>query len=265
MIQYQVYPGGKEGIVTFSYDDGKPQDAQLIDLFNAYGVKGTFHLNGKNYLTATDEEKARLREIYAGHEIACHTLNHGYPTKMPVLSVLNEVMEDRKILESIAGYPVVGMSYPYGDYNNSVISAMQTCGIVYSRTIDNTPSFRLPENFMQWHPTSHHRNALPLCERFVGRLEEKRHNPLLYIWGHSYEFKTQEHWDQMEQILKLVARNDKIWYATNIEIYNYVAAQKSLQISADEKMFYNPSAIPVWVERNKEEIIEIPAGETVIA
>lgn len=68
----------------------------------------------------------------------------------------------------------------------------------------------------------------------------------------------------MEQILKLVAHNDNIWYATNIEIYNYVAAQKSLQISADEKMFYNPSSISVWVERNKEDIIEIPAGETII-
>ena len=69
----------------------------------------------------------------------------------------------------------------------------------------------------------------------------------------------------MEQILKLVAHNDSIWYASNIEIYNYVEAQKKLQISTDEKMFYNPSAISVWVERNKTDIIEIPAGETVIA
>ena len=33
--------------------------------------------------------------------------------------------------------------------------------------------------------------------------------------------------------------------------------------SFDETVFYNPSAIPVWVEKDKARIIEIPAGETV--
>jgi len=42
-------------------------------------------------------------------------------------------------------------------------------------------------------------------------------------------------------------------------------AQKRLQISVDETVFYNPSDITVWVERNKKEIIEIPAGKTVVA
>ena len=69
----------------------------------------------------------------------------------------------------------------------------------------------------------------------------------------------------MEQILKLIGNNDKIWYATNLDIYNYLSAQRRLQISVDEQMFYNPSDITVWVERNKTDIIEIPAGKTVIA
>ena len=29
------------------------------------------------------------------------------------------------------------------------------------------------------------------------------------------------------------------------------------------KVFYNPSAIDVWVERNKKDIICIPAGQTI--
>ena len=52
---------------------------------------------------------------------------------MPQTSVVTETLEDRKVLEHIAGYPVVGMSYPYGNYNAEAISAMRACGIVYSR------------------------------------------------------------------------------------------------------------------------------------
>ena len=48
-----------------------------------------------------------------------------------------------------------------------------------------------------------------------------------------------------------------------MEIFNYVAAQKSLKISANEKIIYNPSGSNVWLEKDKTEIIKISAGETV--
>ena len=67
----------------------------------------------------------------------------------------------------------------------------------------------------------------------------------------------------MESILEKISGNDKVWYATNMEIYQYMTAQKSLLITADEKCIYNPTAITVWVEKDKKEIICVPAGETV--
>ena len=263
MIQFHVYPGGKKRIVTFSYDDGDMRDARLVELFNTYGVKGTFHLNGKKYLSATDEELQQIRARYAGHEISCHTLSHGWPSRMPAQSVVGEVLEDRRILEKIAGYPVIGMSYPSGSYNDEVISVMRACGIVYSRAASSTNAFRLPNDFMLWQPTCHHKNALPSCELFLEKLDSQWSSPLLYIWGHSHELRTEEDWAHMEQVVKTVARNDKIWYATNLEIYNYMSAQRRLQISVDEHVFYNPSGITVWVERDKKDIIEIPAGKTI--
>jgi hypothetical protein len=175
------------------------------------------------------------------------------------------VLGDREILEKIARYPVIGMSYPSGDYSDEVISAMRACGIVYSRAAESTKSFILPVDFMRWQPTCHHKDALPLCERFLEKLDSQWYSPLLYIWGHSHELVTGEHWDHMERILKLIGNNDKIWYATNLEIYNYITAQRMLQISADERVFYNPTAITVWVERDKKDIIEIPAGTIVTA
>ena len=47
MIQFHVYPGGLKRIVTFSFDDGSQNDVRLISLFDKYGLKATFHLNGK--------------------------------------------------------------------------------------------------------------------------------------------------------------------------------------------------------------------------
>ena len=56
MIEFHTFYGGKKRVVTFSYDDGNPLDERLIGLFNKYGVKGTFHLNGINYINASEEE-----------------------------------------------------------------------------------------------------------------------------------------------------------------------------------------------------------------
>ena len=261
MVQFHVYPGGKKRIVTFSYDDGNDNDQRLVELFNKYNVKGTFHLNGE---ANTLERIEVLRNRYIGHEISCHTVKHGWPARMPLQSVVNETMQNRIYLEKIANYPVIGMSYPSGSYDEMSETAMKMCGIVYSRTTKSTLNFLLPENFMEWHPSCHHRDALKIIDKFIADLDSQWTHPLCYIWGHSHELRTEEDWATMETIVSKLANNEKIWYATNIEIYNYLQAQKQLQISANEKIFYNPTAIDVWVEINKVQIICIPAGKTII-
>ena len=263
MIQFHVFPEGKKRVVTFSYDDGHKNDGRLVDLFNKYGVKATFHLNGGNYSGASEQEKEELRKLYEGHEVSCHTLQHGWITRMPLQSVVLETLEDRKTLENIFGYPVIGMSYPCGAFDDSSISAMRACGIVYSRTVRSTRGFELPTDFMHWDPTCHHNGALELCDRFIGGLDSVWGGRLFYIWGHSHEFVTEEDWDKMETVLQKISGNGKIWYATNIDIYNYMMAQRMLQISADETMFYNPTSIDVWVEKDKKDIIKIPAGQRI--
>ena len=68
----------------------------------------------------------------------------------------------------------------------------------------------------------------------------------------------------MERLVKMLAGDERIWYATNIEIYDYMTAQKSLLVSADEKMLTNPTATDIWVEMNRKDIVMIPAGKTVV-
>ena len=264
MIQFNVFPGGLRRIVTFSYDDGPANDPRLVALFNKYGVKGTFHLNSRKYIGMTEDELDVIRDTYKGHEISCHTVHHGFLNRMLPISIVNEVVEDRRLLEHIAGYPVVGMSYPYGTYDDKVIGILRSCGIVYSRTTgkDSHPS-ELPKDFLEWHPTCHHKDVGQYIDSFIKNISVSYRGPIFYIWGHSYEFDTEEKWAEFEEhIARLAEHKDKIWFATNIEIYNYVKAQYSLVVSADENIIHNPSAIDVWVNKDGENVM-IPAGETV--
>ena len=68
----------------------------------------------------------------------------------------------------------------------------------------------------------------------------------------------------IEKFAEYIGNRDDIWYATNMEIYNYVKAYESLQTSVDKKIIYNPSAIDVWVNLGdfaSTRIEKIGAGE----
>ena len=84
---------------------------------------------------------------------------------------------------------------------------------------------------------------------------------VLYIWGHSYELDNDDapiNWERFEAILeRLSALKDNVWFATNIEIYDYTQALKSLRRSADGKTLYNPTDTLVCISNN-DEPVEIP-------
>ena len=42
---YTCFPEGKAKALTMSYDDGRLQDERLVEIFNKYGIRGTFNLN----------------------------------------------------------------------------------------------------------------------------------------------------------------------------------------------------------------------------
>ena len=84
---------------------------------------------------------------------------------------------------------------------------------------------------------------------------------MFYLWGHSYEFDDNDNWHIIEKFAELSGGNDDVWYATNIEIYEYVNAYKSLISTIDESVIYNPTAIDVWVFIENKKVC-IKSGET---
>lgn len=264
MITYNVYKDGKNHILTMSYDDGQIFDLKLIEIFDKYGIRGTFHLNSgrigkEGYVSADD-----IRNKFKNHEVACHTVNHPWLEKCPDSVIIKEILDDRENLEKICGYAVRGMSYPFGTHDEKVREIAKNCGIVYSRTTEDNRWFSIPRDFMQWPGTCHHKSCLEKGKYFLERIENggKWFSGLLYVWGHSFEFDRENNWDLIEEFCKMMSGHKDIWYATNIEIYDYLQAQKSLHISVDESVIYNPTQIDVWI-RKDEVVYKIPAGETV--
>ena len=170
-------------------------------------------------------------------------------------------------------FPDIGITKMYNGANYEAIKQyLKELDIVYSRTLggDNN-RFALPEDWLAWMPTAHHNNPA-----LMGWLEEflnfdytakgiycaNRGPRLCYIWGHSYEFERNQNWELAEQICEKVAGKEDVWYATNMEIYEYVTAYQSLVYSADGSRIYNPTLKTIWMERD-EKLYSIQFGEEV--
>ena len=261
-ILKNVYYGGKRRALTMSYDDGTIHDRRLAEIFDKYGIRGSFHLNSGNLGKENRITAEELPTLFANHEISLHSLTHPSLEFCSKETIIAQIMQDRANLERAAGYVVRGMSYPNGSYNAEVIEILRACGVVCNRTVAATHNFKLPTDFLAWHPTCHHRdNSLELLDTFLKR--DRYLLDCLFVWGHSYEFDRQNNWELIEEFCKRAAGDETIWYATNIEIYDYVQALKALQCSADGHILHNPCAIDVWVTADGQ-IVKAGAGETVI-
>lgn len=261
-IYNMLFPGGKRRALTLSYDDGVGQDRRLVALMDRCGVRGTFNLNSgllsrreRMVLDGIDVdistvEPGEVAALYKNHEVATHGVKHTALTGGGAAAA-REVLEDRSALEALTGYPVRGHAYPFGAYDDEVLAMLRAAGIAYARTVRSTHGFDLPKNFLAWDPTCHHDDPelMELFERFC--TEEPRFGMprLFYLWGHAYEFDMYENWDRIERFL-LCAQSfrDKLWMATNGEIYHYVSAYRRLVFTVDGRRVYNPTDTALWLE-----------------
>lgn len=278
---FMRFPGGRERALTFSYDDGIEQDIRLISIFKKYGLKATFNLNSGSYapeghVWPEGELHRRLpastmNEMYVkdGMEVAVHTLTHPYLEKLSPYEIVYEVMQDRANLEQQFGTVVRGMAYPFGTYSDEVVECLAKCGIAYSRTVESTHNFKIPTDWLRMPATCHHNDPqlMELADKF---LAPNRHpcdfDPrLFYVWGHAYEFEGNDNWEVIENFAAKMAGHDEIWYATNIEIYDYIEAYHRLQFSANSKRVHNPNAVPIWFTTGEKETfrtVVVEPGQT---
>lgn len=261
---YQAFPGGRAKALTMSYDDGKLADERLLEIFNRYGIRGTFNLNYGLMDMEIRLKPEQIPRLYQGHEIATHTMTHPTIARCPLVQAAREILEDREGLERLTGGLVRGHAYPNGSYNEDIKDLFRKLGIAYGRVVEETEAFELPTDPMEWHPTCHHNNPrlLEMAEWFAN-FSKKQYLKLMYVWGHSYEFDRDGNWDRIEEFCRIVGGREDIWYATNIEIIDYLQVLQNLKFSADASAVYNPSAHSAWLVVEDHRAVEVHGGEYV--
>lgn len=262
------FPEGKFKALTLSYDDGCLYDTKLVEIANKYGLKVTLNINSN--MIAENENESRLtakkiKEITesGGHEIAVHGANHIALAKATLVDGINDVLECRKSLERTFGGIIRGMAYAdsgirvstSGVSKDEIKNYLKSLGIAYARTLGgDNDSFQLPTDFYEWMPTADHENPnlINYLDKFLNAEMPEyiaSRTPLLfYLWGHSYEFNANNNWDLLEDFCQKAGAHDDIWYATNIEIFDYINAYRKLQFNVDNTVVYNPTTTDIWFE-----------------
>lgn len=272
-----VYPGYVSRAVTLSYDDGQKQDQKLAELFEKYGFTATFNIvpewvGDSNHLTVE-----QMKEIYQKHEVANHTYSHkalylmegqtDYDSKgnplygVSLSDAIDDINNGKEWLESNLGTTVKGLvwpnKHPSRDTRTDFDQLMAAVGEnhSYTRWDDETGTFDLPDNWLQWQPTCHHSNMQQYTKEFLD-LENGGEMKLYFIWGHSYEFDNDGAtvtWEVLEDQLAQLASED-IWKASNGQVYDYVSAVR--QLNQKGNMLSNPSdqTIYLYINGQKKEI-----------
>lgn len=253
------YPGFKQKAVTFSYDDDVVFNFRLKDMFDKYGAKATFNLNGGLFAEkpsdgriATLEDTVRILGD-GNHEIALHGFYHKSLGLLEKATGLYDILQDRAALESAFGRIIRGMAYANGSVNEQVAENLRLNGIKYARTVKSTYDFHYPQDWLMWNPTCHH-NDPKIFELIDNYLNLKQRPPyavplVFYIWGHSYEFEDCDNWGRMENILeKLNEKKDDLFFATNGYLYDYVTGFDRLELSLDNTVIYNPTSTDYYLE-----------------
>lgn len=226
----------KQKAVTFSFDDGVTQDIRMIELLDKYGLKATFNLNSENLglpqiliqkngrrISHHKIAPADVKELYKDHEVAVHTLNHPNLTILTQEEIIRQVEEDRKNLEELVGYDVVGMAYPCGGVNNDdrVAAIIRDhTKIRYARTLDCIDSFDVRQNLYRFDSNARilqFDRLEELGKKFIEMKPDKRQ--IFYIWGHTYEMDyDSKNWMQFEGFLEMISGHDDIYYGTNTQV-----------------------------------------------
>jgi peptidoglycan/xylan/chitin deacetylase (PgdA/CDA1 family) len=154
-------PGGfSTGMVTLTFDDGwTSQYNNALPVLQENGLKGSFYIitqpmkdadaavaNGEinDYMTTVQVKALQT----AGNEVSAHTVNHcnlvtllcpdaEIPNSKDPLNRQQEIVQSKNALLAAGITPVNTFVYPYGEYNNRVITILKNQGFIGARSVDD--------------------------------------------------------------------------------------------------------------------------------
>ena len=274
-----LFPDFKKKAFTLSFDDGADGDIALGELLSELGMKCTFNLCSGNFVSEDRERRpgelsrplkvSEAKKLFENpnFEVASHGWHHPFLSQIPTSDALHDVVTDRRTLEKTLGRFVRGFAYPFGDRDETVREILRLAGFVYARSVGRSKDFYIPasDGWYDWIPSAHYFDSDydRLAPIFKKETPSDERPWLFYVWGHSCEYREKKNGiDAVRERFEPLAHLDDVWYATNIEIHDYVEAYRKLIFFADSTHVYNPTLIPVFFNCNHGKF-KVAPGETV--
>ncbi|HEV7615252.1 MAG TPA: polysaccharide deacetylase family protein [Solirubrobacterales bacterium] len=112
--------------VVVSFDDGyRPQFTYALPELRKHGWPGVLNLKAEG----SDLYESNVRAMVgAGWELASHTIDHSDLTTLDAAGLKRELSGARQILRREYGVPVKDFCYPAGQFDPTVIAAVQAAG-----------------------------------------------------------------------------------------------------------------------------------------
>ena len=237
----KLFPYGKKKAFNVTYDDGVLQDVRFVELLNKYGLKGTFNLNSglmQNEFEWTHEKGLVVKrlpidvvkDLYEGHEVASHTLNHPYMHDLSKEGILWELSQDKRNLEAILGKEIKGFAVPFDYYSELIEECVKECGFAYGRISEMSHSFQPQKDYYNWKATVFHCEDVleELTQQFIETDEELA---VFQIVGHSYDLDAEDMWERMENIFRMISEQEDILPMTMMEIIEHLKAMEQAEVT----------------------------------
>ena len=241
----------ERAIITTSWDDGHPLDLKLAELLSKYGIPGTFYIpieRVKRGYMSPDE----IGEISRSFDVGGHTYHHVKLLWVPPEEAEREIIEGKARLEEIIGRRLSSFCYPYGEYNDRIVSLVKDAGFIGARTMRSLTR-RLNDPFRMgstvyardwqlsryiWHSVSSQDLRL-LCFLLRGNLFLKGwdriametldfvvgNGGIWHLWGHSWELDDNGDWRRLESVLGKISSLSE--HATLVDNSHLLAMHRS--------------------------------------
>jgi len=115
-----------------AYLKGLPREARFIALRHMAAHPGTRERRDMDLAMSVDDARDLLKK---GHEIGAHTVTHPLLTQEDAESLIHEITDCKRDLESKLSAEVRGFCYPNGDVDDRVALAVQAAGFTNAPTV----------------------------------------------------------------------------------------------------------------------------------
>jgi polysaccharide deacetylase family sporulation protein PdaB len=121
---YSVETEEKRVAISFDAAWGADDTDKLLSILKQYNVKATFFLCGYWIDKYPDEVKKIFED---GHEIGNHSATHPHGGQLSLEQNKAEIMKTHDKIKNLLGIDMNLYRPPYGEYNDTVISAAEEC------------------------------------------------------------------------------------------------------------------------------------------